>query len=60
MQVQRQRPQRRVVGVRQRVDDRVQAVPPHDVVVALGRLDKPRVVLRRQQRVRQIPQELLQ
>lgn len=59
-QVQRQRAQRRVVGVRQAVDDGVHAVPAHDVVVLPRRLDEGRVVLRRQERVREVPEELLQ
>lgn len=59
-QVQRQRAQRGVVGVRQAVDDGVHAVPAHDVVVLPSRLDEGPVILRREDRVREVAEELLQ
>lgn len=60
VQVQGQGAQGGVVGVGQPVDDGVQAVAAHDVVIVLGGLDEVGVVLARQQRVRQVAQELLQ
>lgn len=49
-----------VVGVGEGVDDGVEGVPAHDVVVVLGRLDERVVVLVGEQRVRQLAEELLQ
>lgn len=60
VQVQDQGPQRCIVGIRQRIDDGVQAVSPHRVIFNLGRLDEFLVMLMRQERVRKFPEELLQ
>ena len=52
--------QSRVVGIRQLIDDRVHTVTPDNIVVLLGGFNKVRVAGRRQQRVGQVPEKLLQ
>jgi uncharacterized protein (UPF0147 family) len=60
MQMQRERAQGGIVGVGQIVDDGVHTVSPHDVVVMFCRFDKRRIVLGREEGIREIAEELLQ
>lgn len=57
MQMQRQRPKRRIIRVRQRINDSMQAIPPNNIIANLRRLDQLRVVLIREQRVGEFAEE---
>lgn len=59
MQVQRHGTERRVVGVRERVDDRVQAVAADDVVVEACGGDEGTVLRGGEEGVGEVAEELL-
>ena len=60
MQMQRQCPQRSIIRIRQRIDNRMQTIPPDGLITNLRRLNELSIMLIREQRVLQFAEEELE